>query len=525
MNKLKKFFLAFLPIVMMMSYSVPVRASLIPSTSTVPVIPQQVLVYVEQAISYLHTAGLASNGVYPTDNRSLGNVIANYIGVDPALTADDYTVRPLNSIEMEDLSSNGITYFYDQNGLQISVNDLYLVNGNNSFYNTTFYMDSEGNILFSDPNHENMLLSVGLNDSPFSTIPSLYNNWDEVYSSLSSRIEDQNFNYYPTDDQENFTNNTFFYWYGLTNSQNVPYCAGYFYIPNQYISGTIVPLDSHGKVKSWYTNDPNLIQFYTTLGAFSRPQLSVTQGNYSYKNHTYSYLVSLATTTPLSGHEIGYGDFLSENFIPDNNHAYYFDANGVIYGDAKDSNSNVFVRSRVPDVDYITSGEMYDYSSLQQVQPVSQPELNPAFDPAQQINAQNYPVIYPMPTGIINPGTNPLPGVDPLVNPFPQPAPNPVIEVDPESPLGSNVPFINNLMNRFPFSIPWDVARFVSGFSVIPTPPAWDFDYSITVWGHTYTTHFQGDLSAFNSLAELFRTLELTAFVIFLAFLSYKYFF
>ena len=92
-----------------------------------------------------------------------------------------------------------------------------------------------------------------------------------------------------------------------------------------------------------------------------------------------------------------------------------------------------------------------------------------------------------------------------------------------DNDLTNNVPVLNNLEKRFPFSIPWDIYTLLKGLDVQRETPY--IDTTVTIPGINYEWHIEYDLSDFDNIASLFRTLELILFIIGLCWISYDHFF
>lgn len=93
-----------------------------------------------------------------------------------------------------------------------------------------------------------------------------------------------------------------------------------------------------------------------------------------------------------------------------------------------------------------------------------------------------------------------------------------------ESPsLPSDIPILSNLEKRFPFSIPFDIYNLLTGLAVERETPY--IDTTINIPCVNYDWHIDYDLSAWNGVASLFRTLFLISFIIGLAWFSYDHFF
>lgn len=491
--------------------------SMIANAQAMPSISESTFSVIEGGQTDLTTGHLLDYGLISFLEDDFRWGLETLLGSDVYLNPSDFTVRQLTEIEKENIESGFTRHFYDYDGHEIPISDLYYVQGNNGYLQTEFYMDSDGNVLYGDLNHSNYLMNFGFADEKLGLPDSNYANWDAVYSDIADRIVRGNFNFYP--DEIPDTDNSYFVWVGETAGGR-PAKAGYILIPNQYIPGTIVPINDSGSIYRWYTRDPSLIQSVTTLGNFQ--PTTVSQGNYSYNGYSYPYLVTGIRGTLSMGTPINYDDWIDGT----DRSSRIFGRQGVNYSELNTSAySTPYKRAIPPEVPLIDVDELYSYDELTTIQPEAAPETNPNFDPTSPIEPDNYPVSFPVPVGFITPSDLPLPGSNNQINPAPGIENNPLVNIDPNSPLPFNVPIISDLQYRFPFSIPWDLWRMLRHTVFEPVAPAWDFDWSITVLGHTYTTHFQGDLSAFDSLAEIFRTLLLVSFVLFLAFVSYKFFF
>lgn len=92
-----------------------------------------------------------------------------------------------------------------------------------------------------------------------------------------------------------------------------------------------------------------------------------------------------------------------------------------------------------------------------------------------------------------------------------------------EGDITGNLPILSNLQYRFPFSIPFDIYKLFKGMAVQRETPYINTDFVFP--RINYTWHIEYDLSEFDDIAELFRTLFLIGFIIGLALYSYDHFF
>lgn len=92
-----------------------------------------------------------------------------------------------------------------------------------------------------------------------------------------------------------------------------------------------------------------------------------------------------------------------------------------------------------------------------------------------------------------------------------------------EGDITGNLPILSNLQYRFPFSIPFDIYKLYKGLAVERETPYINTDFVFP--RINYTWHIEYNLSEFDGIAELFRTLFLIGFIIGLALYSYDHFF
>ena len=464
----------------------------------------------------LINGNLINYGLFPFQEDSFKYILQTVLGSNPYLQPSDFTIRPLTDIERENLEEGFTRHFYNENGDEIPLSDLYYVSGDNGYLHSEFYMDSNGNVLYGDLDKTNTLMNFGFSHGAFNP-DSNYANWDAVYSDVAERIEQGNFNYYPGEIPSG--SNTYFTWVGYGGSKG-PIMAGYILIPNQNIPGQIVPLnrESDGTIYQWYTNDLNLISSVTTLGNYQ--PTTVKTGNYSYNGYSYRYLVSgFANINGIPDSRlINYDDWANGNVKGD----FIFGRQGTYYNELVSPEDSIgFKKVRTPEIPIISPDELYNYDELAQTVPEAIPEANPQFDPSAPIAPGNYPINYPSPAGVVIPSNLPLPGSQPGINPQPLPSGD-IITIDP-SELPDNIPFVSNLQSRFPFSIPWDIKRMLTTLRSNAVAPCFEISWYIRPLD--YTWEFALDLSSFDQQAQLFRILFLISFIVGLAIFSYDHFF
>lgn len=446
--------------------------------------------------------------------NTLGNytdVIRDFLGIDPGLKPEDYSIRPLSDIEKENLEEGYISHFYDKNGNEIPLDSLYYVSADNGYFQAEFYMDSNGDILYTSSSDGHTLLNLGYGGFVPVTGQN-FASWNDVYDSLVSRISNNNYNY--SSPNVTLTDNSYFLW--------VPYggSAGYVYIANQYNPNVTVPVtNTNGaEIKQWYTNDLSTIVFANTKGDISS-QLQVSVGSWTKLGHIYKYRVTFMPSSGYASMALGsYQTWLNQggNFI--------FGRVGYWYDGTRYQGSVPFVRTQESEMPLLVENELYSYDELSSINSLTNqdPEINPNYDPSSIIDPSNYPFQYPSPVNPIVPSDLPLAGSNPSINPLPEAAGD-LSTIDPSGTFPDTIPIIDNLQYRFPFSIPWDIKKLLQGLRSTPEAPSFAFEWYIEPLD--YTWYFDLDLSDFNSQASLFRTLFLISFIIGLAIFSYNHFF
>lgn len=140
-----------------------------------------------------------------------------------------------------------------------------------------------------------------------------------------------------------------------------------------------------------------------------------------------------------------------------------------------------------------TPQEFDDYSTKTEYEIVSRPEVE--FGQSIEISPITKPDVDP------DPGNNPGSGTD---------------SPSGSTPIDEPSHYTIDLKEFFPFCIPWDLYEFMNILAAEPRAP--EFDWVIYYDGEEYKVHI--DLSAWDSVAALFRTLELLGFIVGLAYVT-----
>lgn len=90
--------------------------------------------------------------------------------------------------------------------------------------------------------------------------------------------------------------------------------------------------------------------------------------------------------------------------------------------------------------------------------------------------------------------------------------------LDPTNPTNPTIPqtgyTVSGLETVFPFCIPFDLVKIFTLFKAEPTAPKFNYTFTYYISGNKKTKNIDIDLSKFNTVAELLRTVELIAFMV-----------
>lgn len=452
---------------------------------------------------------------------------------------NDYTVSELSQTEIDNFSQV-YPYLYDVNGNTVSWDNVYHLHYMNAMFHGDVYIDSSGNILTSDQNNTKTMFQLGIGGYLLQ-VSDIANIYDQIAIQLGN-----NQMLYSLDPDIDISNNNMnFYIYGGQRgnyNDRIPwYMAQELYIPNIY-DRNLYYVVSYGNFKAvslntptqiYCVNDPSLYlnTVYNQHGN-NYPFYRISNINITRDGITYYYSIACANSASFINNSIISS---KENFISDSNlntqycilnyNKFNFDRNLEYFEDEV-----VAFKVLQPKSGKIIqiNDDLYSYDDIKELEEELNnlnPTPNELFDPDEVVSEDNYPLDYPytgtgvspselpFPVTNINPSTDPFLSYDPLIQPTP--------EATVQSFWNFQIPFVENLFKKYPFSIPWDIKNFFLGFTSQAQAPAWDFDYTITIAGKDYTTHFEGDLSDYEPLAVIFRNLITISFIIFLAVYSY----
>lgn len=454
---------------------------------------------------------------------------------------NDYNVRELTSEELDNYLNPILgESLFNSSGVAItSSDDVYLVELDNGFFHGSAYVDSNGDLLYSSSDLGGRYLALGFGGNLLDL--------EDYKTELDLLIDDIYLNEFNliSDPQYNISTSLFYYFGYVDSDSKYLYQV---YVPNAYDFnnvniGKIIQNNSIGSI--YFNGENRYVKLVYHSGADndSLYQVYNIPSGYTSYNHTYYNQVSMSpyqldnltsSTTISDFMNMGFSNRINvykidyNGFRPD-----YSGTNLTTYG------NNIIPFSKLNDLNgsfdlsnyYSYDDAISSYDDLVNFPTV----IDDSFDPNLPIGDDNIPVIIDIPDSFdipenplslpnVNKGSQVIPD-DPSVELDYSTITQPTISESIDSFQNLQVPFISGLNTRYPFSIPWDIQRFIQRFSKEPTPPAWNFDWNITVLNHTYTYHFEGDLSDYNGLAEIFRNLVLISFIFALCKFSYDHHF
>lgn len=439
---------------------------------------------------------------------------------------DDVIVTSLeDSSYFEDL------IIYDRYGNLISdVSNIYYVSYDNGFFSGGVYIDNNGDILYNQPTNE--LNQRLLGNIAFGGNLVEWEDFNNFYDLLLDEASNNQMNFSFSD--VDYSDLSFLCWMGASdNGGDVRRFTVYIYCPNALDFGNVQVNTEGGISRNEVIFNPgaNFVYELTTPSTIANTGiLQRTVNGYSYSNYVGVDLYRLNNPN----RNFSYSEFMSYNPQFGENiyctFAYHNNITQEKVNSILNSNADIvsFVPLILPDEGAIINpspipNELIDLSDLSEI--VNNPENeivnNPDFVPGESIEPLNYPIYIPMyvpnlnPSSLPNNGLNDNPNDDSNINPSPG---ENIGDIG-----GINLPFIENLKNRFPFSIPFDIYNLISGLSVQREAPSFEWEIYLPIIDYNWVVSF--DLSSWDNQALIFRTCFLILFIIGLALWSYNHFF
>ena len=445
-------------------------------------------------------------------------------------TADDCYVRHLYPDEISDFEDNVNMHIYNRLGEIVDYDDVYKIQYDNGYFSGEALVDSSGDLLYYQLENAvdnrkaiNILFGGNLVD---------WEDWNNFYDLMYDNISDNNgsFNFVNGVD---ISNNSVWYLSLGGTLYGQPSWATSVLVQNCNLQGVSIVVPSGNNLSSatvFYNDGADIYIEYL----LDHNPLTISNGDYVYNGYHYSHRMDFGGAYGRNDYINDYYRWRYENYnvydrlfgIGEGN---FLQATDLTYLPKKPYAFKLLQPPNGSEFPALDDGSAVDVDDLPEIitEPSSNPLPNPNYDPSSPIDLDNYPLYNPSNIPIvIAPSSLPLPRPEPVPDPVVVYDPDPIeVQLTPSGITTLNIPFLENIFTRYPFCIPWDIKNFVVGLSRTPEAPAWDFDYTITCFGNDYTYHCEGDLSDFDDLARIFRSLLLIAFIIGLCVFSYDHHF
>lgn len=476
---------------------------------------------ISNGFSQLEYVSYGAEGLLPisqSQNTSLSDISTFISG------KSTYTTNLTNNDIVSSSSLDDVPYdlyevistwdFCGSDGLKIfDISNIRYVTFDNGYYSGEAFIDENGDILYryidgigSGPDGQLCNIRQGGSEMTKADFYTMYQN-------AGQHIGSSNYCFNVSSPSSVGTSSYYVAW-GLSNRG----LAESFYIANQYIQGVIVPIASNGgAITSWYTNNPDLIHHETLMGDMNTKNIQ--SGTWTYNGATYRYRVSAYSGLIDIG---SYQSLVSFNDWVAGDHSsavfgrigYYFDGDFLV-----DKTITFGSTSKSGTIDIGQTIGLDSVKDLSDSYAETPWGVNKSYDPADDDDGWAISLDIPFADDIVIPIPIPGEGED-------EEEGNPAIDDELPIIVPSDIPdlpIVNGLQNRFPFSIPWDIKNLLKGLRSRPVAPS--FHISWYIQPLNYTWEFDIDLSVFNTQAELFRNCFLILFVIGLAVFSYRHFF
>ena len=502
------------------------------SAEALPEISQATFDVIEGGMSDLIEAGASYRGFSPyTDGviasyEILSEIISQYANIGQGsaslhtCTADDCVVRALTNSEIDDLD-NSLGNLFDRNGNIVPYDECYKIFYDNGYLSGSAYIDQYGDILYYELGVEavhrkavNIVFGGNLVD---------WQDWNNFYDLMGDNISANNGSY-------NFVNGVNLssksVWYlslgGTLYGQ--PSWATSVLVQNCNLQGVSIVVPSGNNLSSatvFYNDGADIYIEY--LLDHNPP--TITNGDFVYNGYHYSHRLDFGGAYNRNDYINDYYRWRYENYnvydrlfgIGEGN---FLQLGDLTYLPKKPYAFKLLQPPNGSEFPALDEGEAVDIDDLPEIitEPSSNPIPNPNYDPTSPIDPDNYP--------LYNPSNVPL-IVSPSNLPYPQVNYEPGLGTDigtvtPEG-LNMNIPIINDLRYRFPFSIPFDIHDMIQGLVVTREAPHFEWEVYLPIINYTWEIDF--DLSMWDTQASIFRTCFLILFIIALGMWAYNHFF
>lgn len=469
----------------------------------------------EESASMLSYSSCVPYGFIPLmflnsqSEKSTEDVFCNYLNNQDLYKFDSSSLtinnRPLSYDEIDSITDT----FYDGSGNVVDYSNVFYCTVDNGAFSYDLYTTFDGRPIYTDVNKTTPMVNVKLGGNMVSS-----QEWDVAFSSMANYLENNQYNIALSGTQP--TSNAYYCYMGWASGSSRK--LAYVYTPNINLPGVCVGnLPANRAVSNIFFNDLSMVSWENVRSDGNTPRMIYFyEGDFRFNGYNYRYKLEMpyVITSDSPTSESVFNDYngTEKTF---NLSATSFDYSDII------ANSQAVSFTKVIADDGVIVGNKYNYMDLYDYVGKAQAVggvTNPYFDPTQAISADNYPIDITLPDFIFD---FPLPWPDVIER---EPAIDWPLDEPITIPQGNfEIPILNDLSSRFPFSIPWDLRNFIRGFSASRTAPSFQASWYIAPLNYTWNIDI--DLSQFNAQAEIFRNCFLILFLIGLARFSYEHFF
>lgn len=406
--------------------------------------------------------------------------------------------------------------FYDSNGNIVSQADSYTVLGTSDLCNYAYVCDKRtGEILWSYNEYNEMVSTLTAGNMRYPSIfPDTNTRQQQNIRNDINRAVDEDLIVFANNLTDEEMETLARYDYYLTyQTEEFGYTV---YIPNACTVDTVcevrncpyyeftgsVPFGNNNEGYSWQpiirTNNPSEV-YYSSDGRYNYVQAET--------NQQYGYTFSYISNINVGSIPFWRGGYIDFHLPTQSEYQQYRElSEGSVYLQPAQNNGEVT--------------NEYNYTNVTNNYTRPSPIINHNYDNRQDTNYYNYPVTNNVTYPDYSETTNNY--YETIYNYYTMPKVEEELEADPEL-IGNNIPILSNLQNRFPFSIPWDIARIFDSLSVEREAPVIDAEIYFPIIDYTWNCSI--DLSMFEDVAEIVRKCILILFIVGLAVFSYSHHF
>lgn len=444
------------------------------------------------------------------------NVSSNQLDVLNQIANGRTVASSLNDSYVDNATiQSPLQTFYNSNGDVVAQADSYTVLGTSDLCNYAYVCDKRtGEILWSYNEYNEMVSTLTAGNMRYPSIfPDTNTRQQQNIRNDINRAVDENLIVFANNLTDEEMETLASYDYYMTYTSNA---LGYtVYVPNACTKDTVVtPYRVNNLYSFTGTVEPNSqVSQLTPIIRSNNPSevYYSTNGNNNYmiseSNTAYGYNFGFISSVNVGYAPLWNGGYLDMHLPTQSEYQQYRElSHGSVYLQPAQNNGEVT--------------NEYNYTNVTNNYTRPSPIINHNYDNRQDTNYYNYPVTNNVTYPDYSETTNNY--YETIYNYYTMPKVDEELEADPEL-IGNNIPILSNLQNRFPFSIPWDIARIFDSLSVEREAPVIDAEIYFPIIDYTWNCSI--DLSMFEDVAEIVRKCILILFIVGLAVFSYSHHF